>query len=63
MGKKELGNKKKKGKELVHHFSVADKAGSMYFKLALNTATLHWVLEEYMLASEARVHYASWEAA
>lgn len=63
LGKVDFWHKTNRGKDLLHHFSVGDVSGTMYFKLGFNTTNLQWVLEEYMLASEARVHYASWEAA
>lgn len=34
------------GKVLIHYFSLADEKAGIYFKLAFNTKTLHWVLEE-----------------
>lgn len=36
------------GKHQIHHFSIADRQGSVYFKLALHTNSLQWVIEEYM---------------
>lgn len=36
----------KKGSERVYHFSLSDKAGGAYFKLAFYSHTLRWFLEE-----------------
>ena len=63
LGKVDFYHKTKHGFEIIHHYSVADKSGVCYFKLALNGTTLQWVLEEYMPASEMRVHYGAWEGA
>ncbi len=60
LGKPDFYHKTKNGLVTIHHFSVADTEGRMYFKLAFDATSLHWTLEEYMLASEARVHYESW---
>lgn len=57
LGKPDFYHKTKNGLVTTHHFSVADVDGRMYFKLAFDSLNLHWVIEEYMLASEARVHY------
>ena len=45
------------GNHQIHHFSISDKDGGAYFKLALNTDTLNWVLEEYMSAHDAAITY------
>lgn len=46
------------GKHQIHHFSIADKSGQAYFKLALNTDNLQWTLEEYMTEAMPNVAYA-----
>lgn len=48
----------KQGTTVLHHFSLADKSGSAYFKLLFNARTLIWTLEEYMMAGENSLHYA-----
>ena len=58
LGKIDFWHKTWEGKYQVHHFSIADKAGQVYFKLALNTNTLNWTLEEYMTAENMELHYA-----
>lgn len=63
LGKVDYWHKTKVGNKLVHHFSLADIDESMYFKLALDTDSLHWKLEEFMNASEAAVQYTSFEGA
>ena len=55
LGKVDYHHKTKNGNKLIHHFSLCDQKETMYFKLALDTETLHWVIEEYMSASEATV--------
>ena len=62
LGKVDFYHKTKSGNKVLHHFSVADVGGRMYFKLCFDADTLNWVLEEYMVASEARVHYESFSA-
>lgn len=57
LGKTDFWHKTKSGDTLIHHFSIADTLGQAYFKLALNTDNLQWVLEEYMTASDMRVEY------
>jgi hypothetical protein len=63
LGAIDFWHKTKTGNTLVHHFSVSDVDQKMYFKLALDTDTLHWTIEEFMAASEAAVHYATFEGA
>lgn len=58
LGKIDFWHKTWKGKYQIHHFSIADKAGQVYFKLALHTNTLNWTLEEYMTAENMELHYA-----
>ncbi len=48
----------KQGTTVLHHFSLADKSESVYFKLLFNARTLIWTLEEYMAAGESSLHYA-----
>lgn len=57
LGKIDFWHKTWDGKYRIHHFSIADKAGSAYFKLALNTDTLQWVIEEYMTGHDAAITY------
>lgn len=57
LGKIDFWHKTKQGDLLIHHFSIADTLGQVYFKLALNTDTLQWTLEEYMTASDMVVKY------
>lgn len=59
LGKPDFYHKTKHGLVTIHHYSVADTEGRMYFKLAFDSLNLQWVIEEYMLASEAVAHYAS----
>lgn len=40
------------GKSLIHHFSLASKDGEAYFKIAFNSDSLQWVLEEYMCSQD-----------
>jgi hypothetical protein len=62
LGKVDFWHKTWQGKTLIHHFSLADTDGQAYFKLAFNTDTLHWTIEEYMPAGEAVVTYRRYEA-
>ncbi len=62
LGKVDFWHKTRRGTTLIHHFSLADRDGNMYFKLALDTDQLHWTIEEYMPATEMRVHYERLEA-
>lgn len=62
LGKVDFWHKTKRGSTIIHHFSLADIDASMYFKLALDADSLQWTIEEYMPATEARVHYDSWGA-
>lgn len=57
LGKVDFYHKTKSGTRVLHHFSMADSEGRMYFKLCFDAESLHWVLEEYMDASEMQVHY------
>ncbi len=63
LGKIDYWHQTRSGNKLIHHFSLCDQGGNAYFKLALDTDTLHWKLEEYMSSHEAFVHYASSEVA
>ena len=62
LGKVDFWHKTRVGDVLIHHFSMGDTAGTAYFKLALDTATLHWTLEEYMTADQLEVTYERHEA-
>ena len=57
LGKIDFWHKTWSGKHQIHHFSIADRLGQVYFKLALNTDSLQWTLEEYMTANEMAVMY------
>ena len=57
LGKIDFWHKTKHGDTLIHHFSIADREGQAYFKLALNTDSLQWTLEEYMTAQDMRIEY------
>ena len=48
LGKVDFHHKTKEGVTLIHHFSLSNVEETAYFKIALDTATLHWKLEEYM---------------
>ncbi|MBA2279407.1 hypothetical protein H0V99_03145 [Candidatus Saccharibacteria bacterium] len=62
LGKIDFWHKTWSGKHQIHHFSIADKGGGVYFKLALNTDSLQWVLEEYMTAQDMAIEYRRIEA-
>ena len=57
LGKVDFWHKTRKGDTLTHHFSIGDSANTVYFKLGLNSTTLHWVVEEYMTADQTEVTY------
>lgn len=57
LGKIDFWHKTRHGDTLIHHFSIADTLGQAYFKLALNTDTLQWTLEEYMTAHDMTLEY------
>ena len=57
LGKVDFWHKTKHGNTLIHHFSIADSLGQAYFKLALNTDTLQWTLEEDMTAQDMILEY------
>jgi len=59
LGKVDFHHKTRSGTTLIHHFSLADVDSTVYFKLALDTDTLHWKLEEYMYGGENSPHYGS----
>lgn len=63
LGKIDFWHKTKIGDKLIHHFSIADTEGRMYFKLGFDTSNLHWVVEEFMAANEMTPHYGSFEGA
>ncbi len=62
LGKVDFWHKTRKGDVLLHHFSMGDTEGTAYFKLGLDTSTLHWVIEEYMTADQLEVTYERHEA-
>lgn len=57
LGKIDFWHKTWSGKHQIHHFSIADKLGRVYFKLALSTDNLQWTLEEYMTDQDMSVTY------
>ena len=59
LGQVDFYHKTKQGTTVLHHFSLATKDASVYFKLLLNARTLNWTLEEYMMAGEGMPHYGS----
>lgn len=58
LGKVDFHHKTRDGLVLTHHFSLADVEQTTYFKIALDTNTLHWKLEEYMYGNQNTVNYA-----
>lgn len=58
LGKVDFWHKTRRGKTLIHHFSMSDLEGQVYFKLALDTENLHWTIEEFMFAGDVQVEYA-----
>jgi hypothetical protein len=46
LGKVDFYHKTKKGATTLHHFSLADKNETAYFKLTFNSLNLHWTLSE-----------------
>ncbi len=61
LGPVDFYHKTKQGATTLHHFSLCDKAESVYFKLLFNARTLNWTLEEYMMA-DGVPQYARTEA-
>jgi len=57
LGKIDFWHMTRAGDTLIHHFSIADAEGAAYFKLALNTDSLQWTLEEYMTANDMALEY------
>lgn len=57
LGKIDFWHKTRAGDTLTHHFSIADVEGQVYFKLAFNTDTLQWTIEEYMTAQDMVLEY------
>ena len=57
LGKVDFWHKTRSGDVLTHHFSMGDIDGTAYFKLGLDSSTLHWVLEEYMTSDQLEVTY------
>lgn len=57
LGKIDFWHKTWDGRVQIHHFSIADKQGQVYFKLGLNTDSLQWVVEEYMTAQDMMPSY------
>ena len=58
LGKVDFYHKTKSGTNTLHHFSLSDKAQTIYFKLLLNAGNLQWTLEEYMMGDGSSVEYA-----
>jgi len=59
LGKIDFWHKTWDGKYQIHHYSVADKDGQAYFKLAFRTDNLQWTIEEYMYSDMPAPTYAS----
>ncbi len=57
LGKVDFWHKTRKGDVLTHHFSLADKAATVYFKLALDATSLNWTVEEFMTGDKMEVQY------
>lgn len=57
LGPIDFHHKTRDGGALVHHFSLCDQDKNAYFKIALDTESLHWELEEFMLGTDMEVHY------
>lgn len=57
LGKIDFWHKTRSGNTLIHHFSIADTDGQVYFKLAFNTDNLQWTIEEYMTGQDMAVEY------
>lgn len=57
LGKIDFYHKTKRGFTIQHHFSLASKDETVYFKLLFDAANLHWTLEEYMMAGEWQAHH------
>ncbi len=57
LGKVDFYHKTKQGTTTLHHFSLCDKAQTVYFKLLFDASNLRWELEEYMTAGENAPHY------
>lgn len=62
LGKVDFYHKTKRGLNTLHHFSLADKDETVYFKLLFDASSLQWTLEEYMMAGENQPHYNPAEA-
>lgn len=62
LGKVDFWHKTRSGDVLVHHFSLCDVNQTVYFKLALDSNSLHWTVEEYMTADQMSLEYKSYEA-
>ncbi len=48
LGMIDFQHKVRKGELLIHYFSLSDITKTVYFKLAFDTSSLAWTLEEYM---------------
>lgn len=57
LGKVDFYHKTKRGVTTLHHFSLAAKDESVYFKLLFDAGNLHWTLEEYQMAGTNNVSY------
>lgn len=57
LGKVDFHHQTRRGTTLLHHFSLADAKGQVYFKLQLDTDTLFWTIEEFMYAGDVTVTY------
>lgn len=59
LGPVDFHHKTRIGNTLIHHFSMADNQKQVYVKLALNTDSLAWTIEECMYAGDMAVEYES----
>jgi len=53
LGKVDFYHKTKQGVTTLHHFSLSDKAETVYLKLLFDANNLQWTLEEYMFAENS----------
>lgn len=57
LGPVDFWHKTSRGATLIHHFSIADVEGQVYFKLAFDSRTLQWTIDEFMTAQDMTVEY------
>ena len=58
LGQVDFYHTTKQGSATLHHFSLATKDETVYFKLLFNAHSLNWTLEEYMMAGETAAVYS-----